>query len=62
VEQLKQLPHNFEERFKDIMILNSFTKEELDRRKRAFMEMWQEIKPTIEGEVQMTFEEMEQIL
>ena len=62
VEQLEQLPHNFEERFKDIMILNSFTIEELDRRKKAFMEMWREMQPTIEDEVQMTFEEMEQIL
>jgi hypothetical protein len=62
VEQLEQLPHNFEERFKDIMILNAFTREELDRRKMAFMEMWREMQPIIEGEVQMTFEEMEQIL
>jgi len=62
VEQLERLPHNFKQRFKDIMILNAFTREELDRRKRAFMEMWREMQPTIEGEVQMTFEEMEQIL
>ena len=62
VEQLEQLPHNFKERFKDIMILNSFTKEELDRRKVAFMKMWREMQPAIEGEVQLTFEEMEQIL
>jgi hypothetical protein len=44
------------------MILNAFTREELDRRKRAFMEMWREMQPVIENEVQMTFEEMEQIL
>jgi hypothetical protein len=62
VEQLEQLPHNFEERLKDIMILNAFTREELDRRKMAFMEMWREMQPAIEGEVHMTFEEMEQIL
>ena len=62
VEQLKQLPHNFKERFKDIMILNSFTSEELDRRKNAFMKMWLEMRPIIEGEVQMTFEEMVEII
>ena len=51
VEQLEQLPHNFKERLKNIMILNSFTREELDRRKKGFTEMWQEMRHIIEGEV-----------
>jgi hypothetical protein len=62
VEQLERLPRHFKERFRDIMLLNSFTKEELERRKSAFMEMWREMQPIIEAEVKMTFEEMEQIV
>lgn len=62
VEQLAQLPHNFQERIKDTMVLHSFTLDELQRRKEAFMEMWEEMKPTVEKEVQMTFEEMLQVV
>ncbi len=62
VEQLERLPRNFEERLKEVMILRSFTEEELDRRKSAFMEMWQEMRPVIEEELKMTFEEIEQLV
>ena len=58
VEQLERLPGNFQERLKDTMTLRSFTIDELERRKSAFMEMWREMKPIIEEEVQMTFDEM----
>ena len=62
VEQLERLPGNFQERLKDAMTLRSLTVDELERRKNAFMEMWQEMKPIIEEEVQMTFNEMVQII
>ncbi len=62
VEQLERLPGNFQERLKDAMTLRSLTVDELERRKNAFMEMWQEMKPIIEEEVQMTFDEMVQII
>ncbi|MGE5776286.1 MAG: hypothetical protein ACM33V_08700 [Chloroflexota bacterium] len=62
VEQLERLPGNFQERIKDTMILHSFTTDELERRKRTFMEMWEEMKPVVEDEVQMSFEEMVQIV
>ncbi len=62
VEQLERLPGNFQERLKDVMTLRSFTIGELERRKNAFMKMWQEMKPIIEEEVQMTFNEMVQII
>jgi hypothetical protein len=62
VEQLERLPHNFRERIKDTMILHSFTTEELERRQEAFMEIWREMKPIIEEEVQMSFDEMLQIV
>ncbi len=61
-EQLERLPRNFQERIKDIMILSSFTEDELERRKGSFMEMWREMQPIVEEEVHMTFEELEQIL
>jgi hypothetical protein len=61
-EQLERLPHDFKERLKNIMILHSFTTEELDRRIKAFMEMWQEMRPIVEDDVQMTFEEMLEIV
>ncbi|GAK56850.1 hypothetical protein U27_03814 [Candidatus Vecturithrix granuli] len=44
------------------MILHSLSIEELDRRQVAFMEMWREIKPIVEEEVQMSFDEMLQIV
>ncbi len=62
VEQLERLPRHFKEWIKEIMTLNAFTKEELERRKGAFMEMWQEMRSVIEAEVKMTFDEMEQIV
>ena len=62
VEQLKHLPHNFQEWIQETMSLHAFTMEEIERRKRAFMEMWREMQPIIEEKVQMTFEEMVQIL
>lgn len=62
VEQLKRLPHNFQERIKDIMILHSVSMKELARRQIAFMDMWGEMKPVIEEEVQMSFDEMLQIV
>jgi hypothetical protein len=58
IERLERLPLNFQERIKDTMMLHSFTIDELERRKRAFMEMWEEMKPRVEAEVQMTFDEM----
>jgi hypothetical protein len=62
VEQLERLPHNFQERIKDTMILHSVTAEEVERRKRVFMEMWGEMKPIVEEEVQMSFDEMLQVV
>ena len=58
VEQLERLPRNFQERVKDTMILCSFSLEELERRRKAFMDMWEEMKPIIEREVQMSYGEI----
>jgi len=62
VEQLQRLPRHFQERIKDTMLLHSFTLDELERRKRVFMKMWDEMKPIVEEEVHMTFDEMVQVV
>jgi len=62
IEQLERLPNDFQARFKEAMLLHAFTIDELERRKRAFMEMWEELKPLAEEAVQMTFEEMVQVV
>lgn len=62
VEQLERLPTNFQGRIKEVVTLHSISTEELERRQRAFMDMWEEMKTIIEEEVQMSFEEMLQIV
>lgn len=62
VEKLERLPRNFAERIREIMTLNAFTTEELERRKGVFVDMWREMLPVIEGEVKMTFEEIEELV
>jgi hypothetical protein len=62
VEQFERLPHDFQEYLTGTMMLHSFTIDELERRKRAFMEMWEEMKPIVEAEVQMSFEEMLEVV
>ena len=46
----------------DTMILRSFSVEELERRKAAFMGMWQEMLPIVEQEVQMSYDEILQLV
>ncbi|MCA9955862.1 MAG: hypothetical protein KC434_14130 [Anaerolineales bacterium] len=62
IEQLKRLPSNFQARIKETMMLHSLTIEELDRRKAAFMAIWEEMKPIAEAEMQLTFDEMVQLV
>lgn len=62
VERLERLPHNFRERMQDTMLVHSFSIDELERRRGSFMELWYEMKPIIEEEVQMTFDKMVQMV
>jgi predicted nucleotidyltransferase len=62
VEQLERLPPRFRERVQETMMLNEISVEELERRKRAFMGMWEEMRPVIEAEVQMTYEEINNLV
>ncbi len=61
-EKLARLPTSFRERIQDIMILRSFSVEELARRKGAFMDMWREMLPLVEQEVQMSYDEILQLV
>lgn len=61
-EQLETLPRDFQQRIKETMILNAISLEELERRQRAFMEMWREMVPLVEQEVQMPYDEFSQLV
>jgi hypothetical protein len=62
VEKLARLPEHFCQRIQDVMTLRSISVEELERRKEAFMGMWEEMKPIIETEVGLSFDEMVQLV
>jgi hypothetical protein len=62
VEKLTRLPLNFHERIKEVLLLNAFTVEEIERRQRAFMEMWQQMVPLVEQEVQMPYDEFKDLV
>lgn len=61
-EKLQTLPRNFQQRIKETMILNAISLEELERRQKAFMEMWREMVPLVEQEVQMPYDEFSQLV
>jgi hypothetical protein len=44
------------------MLLNAFSVEEIERRKRAFMKMWQQMVPLVEQEVQMPYDEIKELV
>lgn len=61
VEQLPRLPEQFHERIQEVFSLRAFTEADIERRRQAFLGMWQEILPQVEEEVGMpyqTFSEM----
>ena len=62
VEKLPLLPPNFHERIQEVMLLNAFTIEEIERRQRAFMVMWQFMLPLVEKEVKMPYTEIKDLV
>ena len=62
VEKLARLPAHFQERIQAAMLLQQFSVEELERRKGAFMQMWQEMLPIIEQVVGMPYEEINNLV
>ena len=62
VEKLPRLPAHFQEHIQETMLLHAFSVEELERRKRAFMEMWHEMLPIIEQEVHLSYAEINDLV
>ncbi len=62
VEKLPALPQNFHDRIKDVMLFNAFTVEEIDRRQQAFMELWQQMVPQVELQVNMPYAEIKNLV
>lgn len=56
-EQLKILPADFKEKISRVMETKEITKNELEMRKSAFMELWHDILPKVEDEVGMKYED-----
>jgi hypothetical protein len=61
-ERLAQLPPKFQERMKETLMLQAFSVEEIERRQRAFMEMWRDMVPVVEQELQMPYDEFSQLV
>jgi predicted nucleotidyltransferase len=61
-ERLDRLPPNFQELIKEVLILHDISLEELERRRKIFMEMWQNMKPFVEQELQMAYDEFSQLV
>lgn len=61
-ERLERLPSGFQDSMKATLICRDLTLDELDRRRAVFMRMWNEMKPIIEDEVQLSFAEMVQLV
>jgi len=61
-ERLKQLPANFRERMQEVMTVHAISIEELDRRRKSFIEMWETMRPIIEHEVHLSYEEINQLV
>ncbi len=61
-ERLERLPQHFRERMQDTMLVRSFSVDDLDRRRGAFSDLWREMKPIIESEAGLTFDEMVELV
>jgi len=62
VSKLAVLPPRFLDLVKETMTLHAFSVEEIARRQTAFMEMWREMAPVVEHEVQMSYDEIRRIV
>ncbi len=54
-EQLPRLPARFSERLQEVLIVNAFSESDIERRRLTFMEMWQEVLPWVEAEVNLSY-------
>lgn len=58
--RLPMLPEGFNTHLEETMRVNSFTPPELERRRLAFMGMWEQMKPLVEKEVGLSYAEIMQ--
>jgi hypothetical protein len=62
VEKLPRLPRNFHERIKEVLLLNELSVEEIERRQQAFIELWQQMVPLVEHEIELTYAEIKNLV
>lgn len=62
LERLPLLPQGILDSVRQTMILRSFSPEELGRRQRSFAAVWQAMRPVVERELQMTYDEMKAVV
>jgi hypothetical protein len=62
VSRLPILPPRFEEMIQEVLSVRAFSAEDIDRRRQAFMQMWQAVLPLVEEEVQMKYEEFAKLV
>ncbi len=60
--KLPWVPKKFDEKLKEIYLVKSLSKKELERRKNAFMYIWNQFAPKIEKEVKLTIKEMDKMV
>lgn len=61
-ERLPILPRDFSARIREVMRLADFTEADIERRRLAFMALWNEVLPLVEAAVQMPYEEFSKLV
>jgi hypothetical protein len=61
-ERLERIPREFSRGVQEVMRLQSCSEDELERRRQAFMRIWEEMRPIVEAETRLTFDEMLKIV
>ena len=61
-ERLPILPRDFSVRIREVMRLADFTESDIERRRQAFKDLWNEVLPLVEAEVQMPYAEFSKLV
>ncbi len=62
VKRLKQKPKGLERNLKEMLIVRDLSEQELERRKKAFLRVWEKLKPAVEKEVGRKWEDFRKIV
>ncbi len=60
--RLEYKPRGFEKNLREMMIVKELSKQELERRKKAFLRVWKNLKPVVEKEVGRKWEDFKRII